>query len=258
MKDGARIMFSRGSGQGEKKGATAKQPVEIYLQVAGVESYHDELKKRKARITDALTTQWWGDRTFKVLDPAGYSRLRGVVLRDGRRAEAAGGNQDRLGRHGPQDFRRTLQWEPSRCRSMKNWRIACVQSWRTSRILRSAGCSAVWRFSSEAICAVGSSDPISWCASGPRTLIPTRTPQAGSGEARTRRARRDERALQIAAEIWLRAETPTVRPLGRRNAQMCLSPLLRSPCDQRATSRYHLHSLRLSAAVRSVEQRDGS
>jgi uncharacterized glyoxalase superfamily protein PhnB len=72
VKDGARIMFSRTPAAGEKKGAPAKQPVEIYLQVADVDSYHDELKKRKVRVTDALTTQWWGDRTFKVLDPAGY------------------------------------------------------------------------------------------------------------------------------------------------------------------------------------------
>jgi uncharacterized glyoxalase superfamily protein PhnB len=24
------------------------------------------------KITDPLTLQWWGDRTFKVLDPNGY------------------------------------------------------------------------------------------------------------------------------------------------------------------------------------------
>lgn len=24
------------------------------------------------KITDGLATQWWGDRTFKVLDPNGY------------------------------------------------------------------------------------------------------------------------------------------------------------------------------------------
>jgi uncharacterized glyoxalase superfamily protein PhnB len=72
VKDGARIMFTRTQAAVEKKGAPAKQPVGIYLQVADVDSYHDELKKRKVRVTDALTTQWWGDRTFKVLDPAGY------------------------------------------------------------------------------------------------------------------------------------------------------------------------------------------
>lgn len=24
------------------------------------------------KVSDRLTTQWWGDRTFKVLDPNGY------------------------------------------------------------------------------------------------------------------------------------------------------------------------------------------
>jgi len=24
------------------------------------------------KITDPITTQWWGDRTFKVIDPNGY------------------------------------------------------------------------------------------------------------------------------------------------------------------------------------------
>jgi uncharacterized glyoxalase superfamily protein PhnB len=46
--------------------------VEIYLEVADVDAYHDRLAKKGVRITDPLTTQWWGDRTFKVLDPGGY------------------------------------------------------------------------------------------------------------------------------------------------------------------------------------------
>ena len=72
-KDGARIMFARAPGSGaEKKAVPSKQAVEIYLQVADVDGYHDELKKKKVRITDPLTMQWWGDRTFKVLDPVGY------------------------------------------------------------------------------------------------------------------------------------------------------------------------------------------
>ena len=32
VKDGARIMFTRTAAAGERKGASAKQPVEIYLQ----------------------------------------------------------------------------------------------------------------------------------------------------------------------------------------------------------------------------------
>ena len=73
VKDGARIMFARAQGPNpEKKSPAAKQPVEIYIEVAGVEAYHDMLKKKGVKITDPLTTQWWGDRTFKVLDPCGY------------------------------------------------------------------------------------------------------------------------------------------------------------------------------------------
>jgi PhnB protein len=66
---GARVMFMRTP---NGAGRAGKQPVEIYLQVADVERYHEQLKKRGVRITDPLTMQWWGDRTFKVLDPNGY------------------------------------------------------------------------------------------------------------------------------------------------------------------------------------------
>jgi uncharacterized glyoxalase superfamily protein PhnB len=66
----ARIMFMRATG-----GASApsgKQPVEIYLEVEDVDALHGSLKKKKVAISDPLTLQWWGDRTFKVLDPNGY------------------------------------------------------------------------------------------------------------------------------------------------------------------------------------------
>ena len=72
--DGANIMFSRASGaEAASQSGRGKQPVEIYLEVADVEAYHDVLKKKHVTITDGLTLQWWGDRTFKVLDPAGYA-----------------------------------------------------------------------------------------------------------------------------------------------------------------------------------------
>jgi uncharacterized glyoxalase superfamily protein PhnB len=70
---GARIMFARA--QGDVSGAKpkeAKQPVEIYLEVGDVQGYHDKLKKAGVKLTEALTMQWWGDRTFKVRDPLGY------------------------------------------------------------------------------------------------------------------------------------------------------------------------------------------
>jgi uncharacterized glyoxalase superfamily protein PhnB len=71
-KDGARIMFARGADAAGKKLAGTKQPVEIYLEVSDVEAYHDQLKKKRVKITDPLTMQWWGDQTFKVMDPYGY------------------------------------------------------------------------------------------------------------------------------------------------------------------------------------------
>jgi uncharacterized glyoxalase superfamily protein PhnB len=71
---GARVMFSRGpeAGVGATHTRIAKQPVELYLQVENVDAYHDQVKRKGVRVSDPLTLQWWGDRTFKVLDPNGY------------------------------------------------------------------------------------------------------------------------------------------------------------------------------------------
>lgn len=66
----ARVMFSRAAGGfAAPKG---KQPVEIYVEVEDVDALHNRFKKRSVAISDPLTLQWWGDRTFKVLDPNGY------------------------------------------------------------------------------------------------------------------------------------------------------------------------------------------
>jgi len=71
--NGARLMFARPHDNlPVTKAGNGKQPVEIYLEVADVAAYHEKLKKKGVKITDALTTQWWGDRTFKVMDPFGY------------------------------------------------------------------------------------------------------------------------------------------------------------------------------------------
>jgi PhnB protein len=73
VRSGVRLMFSRPQ---EKMSGTdrtnGKRPVEIYVEVEDVESYHDQLKKAGIRITTPLTTQWWGDRTFTIQDPYGY------------------------------------------------------------------------------------------------------------------------------------------------------------------------------------------
>jgi uncharacterized glyoxalase superfamily protein PhnB len=69
---GARVMFSRMMDQSSSRSRAEKQPVEIYLQVDDVDVYHDQIRNRGVKVTDPLTLQWWGDRTFKVLDPNGY------------------------------------------------------------------------------------------------------------------------------------------------------------------------------------------
>lgn len=69
VKDGARIMFARAQGP---LAGRSKQPVEIYLEVGDVEAYFRQLQKEGVKITEPLTMQWWGDSTFKVMDPCGY------------------------------------------------------------------------------------------------------------------------------------------------------------------------------------------
>lgn len=66
----ARIMFMRAPG--DMPSPSGRQPVEIYLEVDDVDALHKRLTKNGVAISDPLTMQWWGDRTFKVLDPNGY------------------------------------------------------------------------------------------------------------------------------------------------------------------------------------------
>ena len=66
----ARIMFMRAPGGAPPP--AVKQPVEIYLEVEDVDALHKTLTKKGVTLTAPLTLQWWGDRTFKVLDPNGY------------------------------------------------------------------------------------------------------------------------------------------------------------------------------------------
>jgi len=70
---GARLMFMRPRDSAPAPGPSrTKQPVEIYLEVADVEGHHERVEKSGVTIADPLKTQWWGDRTFKVMDPYGY------------------------------------------------------------------------------------------------------------------------------------------------------------------------------------------
>jgi uncharacterized glyoxalase superfamily protein PhnB len=66
----ARIMFMRA--ENDRPAHNGKQPVEIYLEVEDVDALHGSLKTKGVAISAPLTLQWWGDRTFKVLDPNGY------------------------------------------------------------------------------------------------------------------------------------------------------------------------------------------
>lgn len=70
---GARVMFMRDPAtEVEAHGTAKKQPVQMYMQVNDVDAYHDHVKKLGVKISDPLKLQWWGDKTFKVLDPNGY------------------------------------------------------------------------------------------------------------------------------------------------------------------------------------------
>ena len=70
---GARIMLMRpAEGITGTNATSSKRPVELYMEVADVEAYNDQLKRQKVKPTSPLTDQWWGDRTFTVQDPFGY------------------------------------------------------------------------------------------------------------------------------------------------------------------------------------------
>lgn len=70
---GVRVMLMRPTGEMQGTEATTqKRPVELYIQVDDVDAYHDSLKKNGVRPSTSLTNQWWGDRTFTVMDPFGY------------------------------------------------------------------------------------------------------------------------------------------------------------------------------------------
>src|SRR5258708_24279466 len=70
---GARVMLMRPAQGMPRTAATVeKRPVELYLEVENVEGYHEAVKKQGIKPTAPLTDQWWGDRTFTVMDPFGY------------------------------------------------------------------------------------------------------------------------------------------------------------------------------------------
>jgi uncharacterized glyoxalase superfamily protein PhnB len=66
QRDGAMLMLSRPEAEGVTRG-----PLSIYVEVADVDAYHAELAARGVVVAKALQTQWWGDRSFAVVDAAG-------------------------------------------------------------------------------------------------------------------------------------------------------------------------------------------
>lgn len=72
-REGAMIMLARP--QEKTEGAARKyptpRPIELYIEVADVDAFHEQVRPKVA-IKHALTTQWWGDRNFAVEDPYGY------------------------------------------------------------------------------------------------------------------------------------------------------------------------------------------
>jgi uncharacterized glyoxalase superfamily protein PhnB len=68
-RDGAMVMLGRPEDRIE---GTTRRPLALYFYFQDVDAYHTELQGRGVRVTEPLTTQWWGDRNFAVEDPYGY------------------------------------------------------------------------------------------------------------------------------------------------------------------------------------------
>jgi len=66
----ASIMFARP----QDGSAPGKPPhsVDLYVNVDKVDAHHDRAKAAGVKVVDALTDQWWGDRTYVIQDPNGY------------------------------------------------------------------------------------------------------------------------------------------------------------------------------------------
>lgn len=74
-RDGLMVMIGRPDKRidGSAPAYSTDRPVELYLYVRDVDALHGEVIAREVAVSDPLTTQWWGDRTFSVKDPYGYT-----------------------------------------------------------------------------------------------------------------------------------------------------------------------------------------
>jgi uncharacterized glyoxalase superfamily protein PhnB len=70
--NGAKLMLTRPPERTEARVQLPLSAREIYLEVENVDAYHSQVKKQGVEVTGPLTDQWWGDRTFTIMDPFGY------------------------------------------------------------------------------------------------------------------------------------------------------------------------------------------
>jgi uncharacterized glyoxalase superfamily protein PhnB len=73
---GAPLMF------GTPMGSSALNPdgLMLFISSENVDAYHDEVAGRDVDITEGLTDQFWGDRTFIVRDPWGLHLMFGQTV----------------------------------------------------------------------------------------------------------------------------------------------------------------------------------
>ncbi|TDR38916.1 putative glyoxalase superfamily protein PhnB [Tahibacter aquaticus] len=66
---GAMLMLSRP----QDAAGTLTGHMELFIEVDDVDAYHEQLSKTGLAIVQPPQTQWWGDRNFSVVDPAGHT-----------------------------------------------------------------------------------------------------------------------------------------------------------------------------------------
>ena len=66
---GAMLMLSRP----QTPDGVTSGPLEIFVEVDDVDGYHAELAGKGVAIAQVPETQWWGDRSFSVIDAAGHT-----------------------------------------------------------------------------------------------------------------------------------------------------------------------------------------
>lgn len=75
---GAPLMFGAPMGSGELNA----DGLMLFVPVEDVDAYHDTLAGRAVDITEGLTDQFWGDRTFIVRDPIGLHLMFGQTVNE--------------------------------------------------------------------------------------------------------------------------------------------------------------------------------